>query len=733
MEALLVVSGMFLAHQYSSMVKQRDKLGASPNMDWHRFDTDRDVQYRDLHPQHGPGPVVGPQRPDYGNENFIVEMNKEEFAKEPVQATSQRRPGWVRASEAQGLGRPRQEVEVDIMKESGAPNLPYMANYNDAYRQQGQAALNPRTSQQGNLPFEPIRERPTQKGGFDGYDSLRGRLPLPRYNRYDLGEEKTASLGDDGRVRGFAFGEAGRSEKTREGWDTMQNRVVQADNPPQSIRSASLRGGVGGAPLAWLGGRSDNDHDTLTVEDPSSGRVANIRQGTGHFVDHRGAFQGEDVATDRQLPGLASGAHIQQSASRQAVFHPPGMANVPAYSSRTGASAHTPIPRGLLGMTADNAVPPPLRASVDILNKGMPQTRVGIEKGWEYSFDVAELANQIQRIRMPEQDTAAGRATQQPVTQADRLQAGEQEAVSSDKQVWRRLETDMDKIVPLQTRANREDADALPRDYRVVNEVISASKQLQRKAVANSAAPKPLVQPDKRVLFSDAERNDYKLDTKTLDMHRPDIAPATSRALQGINKSAITVAQPRQEQTSVIRTFETGGLVNSRLRAQTAGAPRNIQVGSAAKEHRFDTDSGFVQAQKQGSGPLTRPVDSLRASQAVSKKQTWVFPDTQQTKESTTQINTQKKEQTQHGSRHSRNAARTKVSSQPQNSASLDPHRRFGDFSTDQIDYKNDDIAVAGGNLRQPLLAPKSKVPDYAAAQAGSVGTMRGPGEFRRR
>ncbi len=749
MEALLVVSGILLGLQYSTTAENEESpQGAYPNLNDERFP--ESLQPRGSR-NHTP---AGPSHPPYGNENFIVEMNKEEFAKEAVnqhKGGPVYRPSWLRATSE---GPKRRETEIpdtDMIRESGTrvTDAVAMNRYNDMYFQQGRSALNPRTSQQGALPFEQVRERYSRRGGFDGIDPVLGRNPLPRYNRYDLGEERTTSMGDDGRVRGFAFGEAGRSETVRrEGWEVMPSRAVAAENPPQAIRSAGLRsGGARGMPISMLGAplaEESNDHDGIEYLDPRAGRMANVRSMAARYLDTRGAFQAEDVDTSPQLRGLANTSYVPQGTQRQGVVRTGGLRHVPdadrskAYTSGSGVAAHTAVPHGRVGRTPENTVLGPTRHGVDTLAVGAPATRIETQRGWEYTYDIGQLTAQIQRIRVPEQDVRVARPTAQPITQIDRLSRGDQEAVAADTQVWRRPEPHQ-VIHQLTSKPDRSDTmQAVGSDKALtIGEPISLSKQLQRRTLP-AAVPKPTSQPDRRVLFSDEERNDYKTDPKSLDMHRPDVGPMTVRAAHGANAAAlVSIQHPRQEQLTTIKTFESGSLVNSRLRAQTADAPRQgSETNTVQRAGSFPTDSGFAQAQTTTAVPRMQPISSAVASAGTggAKKQTWVFPGNSkaQTVESTSLIHSQKRDQTSGGSRYARNAGKAEVFGRPTAAASLDPIQRFQETqeSSDQVRMDNDKIVDLAGKLRQPLRAPKSSNPDYAQV---AINTARQAGEFRRR
>jgi hypothetical protein len=182
-------------------------------------------------------------------------------------------PGWMRATapppqlRTEGLRRlsDPQADRVDPMSLTRAVS-------------QRAAALNQHLQGTHDAPVERQFERPPRRGGDEGYDDVRGRDPLPRYNRYDLGPELTTGMRDMGAVRGRGDTTRGRTEGP-DSWDILPDRTMHAPPREQPLLFRPLKSGkqrLGAIPLA--SGPDQADRSGLSWENGPTGRVAPARK-----------------------------------------------------------------------------------------------------------------------------------------------------------------------------------------------------------------------------------------------------------------------------------------------------------------------------------------------------------------------------------------------------------------------------------------------------------------------
>lgn len=494
-------------------------------------------------------------------------------------------PGWMRAAAPSVINRTERLNDLSRPLEDHRD-----ADAVDLMRFQGDRAVNvnyPRLRQTNNTPVEQEFIRPPRRGGDEGYEETRGRMPIPRYNRYDLGPELTTGLSDNGAVRGRGDAIRGRTVRG-DGWEVMPDRSVRpearAQNLPFRPAPVATRGRVGGSsflgasrggdatardPLSWENGATGRKAPALKArvyhdEDPSDKRYLENRidafessQGT-NLQDQVGRTSMRDQVLDRL------GRRMIPEETRAAAFVASMGANnrpdvdMPSLRPQAGNILHrieTPrLPAAKVGKG-------PKGGSVAEFKTGSQAT-----KNWSFSFHLKDLLKP-ETIRMdpikirgerevggrPDEVPYLGAETKRPLEQAD----------------------------PIRTRSDMEDRGPLQRDIDVASALRNPLPQ---------PAPFKVRAPENLVLFSEEERAAYKTDSKQLNLVRHDLTDRRVNLAQDLPKRLGADGMKTTREQFQIQGPE---LLNSRLRQQTADAPRPQGLGDGRRhqdERRIDVD-----------------------------------------------------------------------------------------------------------------------------------------------
>ena len=700
MDALIVASGLILLRQY----RRSYSLGVSPEMEYHRFDTSKDFE-ADARIQDGNQPTTKPIPYDYGN--AIDRQMINEFRLQPPTSFMSTvgapyRPSWMRASEAQA---PKQESVRDLEREY-AHDQGSRQNIQDALRQS--FALHAPQSLnefgQGGLPEEQIRVPPPAPGGYAGYDAVRGRDPIARFNRYDLGEDLTTQgMSDDGLSRGFAFGEAGRSENMRqESWSIMPSRQIQGQ-PMGS--SGGARGFGGGCSLQNAFGGSSLEGDTkegIRLDGHgNAGRIAHVPLGavygegpedkTEYVVNPVGVMGGTTANASR-------GSSRDVSVTPQSARHVPesflqskmmkGAGNV-APVSRTLLA---PSPKDVMSRVHVGANVPTSKYKGASMTDPLKSTPNPLGKGWKFSFDLRKLLDvdtakgirptssvyqevdrrgysdggistnpQTQHLPLNIQEMPQNTAPEMPVRIAD---------TESRQEIFRHalppLGTIAESVGNVDKRVVTQKAETdtwtdydLSQSQSQATKYVARSKGVSRKEILMNAKQRTSFETDKRLVPS-----------------IPAFAPKGSKG--------VTDLKTTSTQSVVTGGFKVGTTLNSALKQQTADAPAwKVSANTTDRAHRESTHLG----QESSSGIH------------VSKRQ----------------------------------ATSTQPFATAKGSSSRNPIGKplMDEHEDTAIGYDNDVIADRAGKLASPMRAPKGTVPDYAMLPVDN--TMREGKEFRRR
>jgi hypothetical protein len=547
----------------------------------------------------------------------------------------------------------RERVEPDPTRDVDTQQTLY--RFNESFRRQPVQSLS--RFQNGALPFDDqLRVSP------DGLDPVaERRRPTARYNAYDFGDDLATGLGDEGRVRGFAAGQAGRGVAVgQERWEIMPDRsLVQRPDARQPLMGGNgVRSGGRGAPLgSFLGGSAPGDggeRGYLEWERGPTGGRASVDKGFLRPANDLGdrAFRQEDL---------------------------------PTLDKRRGAGAQGPAPmrRGFRDVAYD-AQAPGLRGDELVLDKQVTTinprpskneatpTTAADRTAWKFSYDLRQLLD----------------------------------------------------VAPLPARGSnvlgKTSAD-------VRGKVVDPTMQRPRASLASqpvAGADRRTAAPERKVLFSDEERNDFRRDAKLavdkeLDARFPHKRVGAHRG--------VTVQQAAEPPQTLLRTFDQ--TVNSSLRDKTAGLMRKAGLGdpkralttrrTGSQAPRFDGKparslAGIREGVDRDLAKTTQPV--LKHAGA-GKEATAV--------EASSAIRSTKKVITEVAMPQGTDAVGGRTVQIKKAGSSTD-----GGKVGDRASMENDAIAEQAGRLVEPLRPPKAGVPDYAQP---TIESMRNAGEFRRR
>ena len=593
--------------------------------------------------------------------SVTLPMSATEYAA-PVQAPRHYQPGWMRSAGPELVDRKERDGDLSqtqVMNTQGHQVREWQYRVDQT--------MDPRGAFGAHAPMEPERVRPPGMGGYDGYTADRGRMPIPRYNQYALGEELTSELADQGRTPGFAANHAARSALARsDAVEIMPSRMMQhtpSARPFKFLPAGATRSGGRVAPLgAPLPIVCDNGicpddeyaRDSLMWDQGPSGSIAHIRRpAMPPTMDPTSVHNADgSVVSYATAHGTGQHADIQRPTLRSATVDAPVIA--PVYlapkASKVGGRVNAPQ-GGSASVAADTSK-------------------------WQFSFAIKDL-----------------------------------------------LQTD----TPAEWERQKKTRD-LPPDL-PQTDIVAPPQVVTKPAMLAPQPPKPMTMPDKKLLFSDEERADYKLDTSSLDLHRPNVADRTTHISQGSGQfKGVSQLQVTSVQFEKAKTFEPGTLVNSRLKNQTADAPVK-ELPQRRPQNEFVVEGGFMKKETTMAAPKVMGVVAEMAQKGtgVGKDQTHVFPSSQDTPENTLGIRADKRAETSLSGVHLENAAKFTGASRPVQSVD---GQSFSKSSDAGIDYGNDILFERGGALAEPL---RSRAPNGPTDRIDQTGSMREVGEFRRR
>lgn len=623
-EVLLLVSGALLAKQLSALrstnTASRPRLEPPYDNSFdHEFDEDYETHPPSPPPSAVPRPVPGALPRGGSRLDLFRDMGSEG----PPNRLGML-PGWAR----QTSGMPRGQRQEIVNDDPSQPYVDAAPVFTDKYRYHGARTLdmNQRMRGQGVGPVED-REfvRPPLRGGDEGYDEERGRAPIPRFHRYDLGDDKSTGLRDQGMSRGFAVGQAGRSAMVqRDAWEIMPDRTVAAvarnQHLPLQPASLSRNARLGTpAPLA----RNVVENPGL----PSTGRTSFVM---------KGIMPPERDTTDRRFADGSVDAYTPQVGSRRGATVPRGLApSVPALVERAG--------------------PGSIAASTKAHGAGAHAASAagaGADRsGWRFSFQLRDLVN----------NTAPPRATTAAEVQPRRVH---------------RPETRLD----------------------------------ERPMVPN-LPPQATTHPEKRVLFSDEERNDYKLDSKKLTVDLSTIR----RPVESLGRADPNV-HPSQRRDAQHQARVVDLSVNARA------AAGSLARSAGVTEFRADNPRQALPervTQLPNAAPSAASLGRSRAGLEFSANKTPV--------ELSVLDRVEKKGATEQGhAAHGNVGGRAAVASRPAASTNFSAN-------ADQILFENDEIADRGGELILPPISGGNPQLRRDGPQDRLVAVSSADGAFRRR
>jgi hypothetical protein len=291
MEPLLVVSGFLLAKQFKKKTvrKRRPEVATTTWIDALSAPDDDDDDEVIL----GPGPRTADDEPrgrSVASRAFV--------------------PGWMRTTSPPRQARTESVRQLSI----GQADRFSTREFDSGLAQRVASHMHGR----GDAAVEPEYIRPPRRGGDEGYDRMRGRDPIPRFNRYDLGPELTTGLRDTGAVRGRAdTAPRGASTSGPESWDILPDKSLQGTARAQHLlfRAAPLtKSKLGATPVRQASSRA-----SISWDNGSTGRVAPARKARV-FPDVDDTDRG---ASDRGVDSFDTGRGINgQSEVRRSALAP---------------------------------------------------------------------------------------------------------------------------------------------------------------------------------------------------------------------------------------------------------------------------------------------------------------------------------------------------------------------------------------------------------------------------
>lgn len=726
---LLFVSGAFLAQQLRSAMNQPPTLGIYrdpyPKIPEETFEGD--PTYVDMPPPAPPAKrPPGPGAPPYGSTNrFGVEFAKADLNQSvPVNTF---RPGWIRAQNARDLVERREALNDDPMGVDFDP----MPDAGERMRVVSQRTLNPRMSLNAHTPVDREFVRPPGQGGYDGYTSDRGTAPRPRFNTYDLGQEKTASMRDYGAVRGLAGAQVRSRAFRDDAYEVMPDRTLQRPAVPQAVKfGPAPAGGARGARL--LGAPIENE-----AGGTKEGIVTSKFHGPAVNRTRRGMLHGEEDRTDVRWTDngvvLELGPKGRAAVPRSGI--PEGSAEVDAagprrvpqdtraasFGARQGATRHDPVDRGPLPRAEEDAVVrSPIPAVTTLTSSKKLGPRAETTKGsassvkYQFSFNLKDLLrsdapvswdHKSRKVRDEHVHDDVRRVLPTSVGPNVRHTSVEPSMPQKGQRI------NLDQLVP---------EDPAVTDLRRINPEPIDPTPAWKPPQVSPLPPGRNREEQLRVVTTDGQRKAAAVDPPHT---RHDLGNDVQHQIKnlaredGLSEFKVTALQ--------FQAAGTTHLVNSALRQQVADAPRRQDIGLTLKPDDSRVAATLAANETKMSAPRIEDILTAGVTTGVGREGAGEFPANQivYANEGTGGV---KRIVLQSGA--GEKAARAAVASRPANPVKA---QSFGRDSFDGVDYRSDEIFERGGLVAQPLRGPGD--PHMPAPRLEVIDASRNQGEFRRR
>lgn len=634
-EVLLLLSGALLAKQLSSLGEKEASLprnDADLRRFEYRFDETKDFEEQyPTHPQETRKTITRPV-PNALPRGYNEDIQRNLFSSSFNEPKNLRMlPMWARQANPSGT---RQEVmNEDPQGQEIDPT--YAAN--DSMRYHSHKALDPRTRYNAQSPVEQEYIRPPLRGGDEGYDPERGRGPIPRYHKYDLGDDKATGLGDQGMTRGFAVGQAGRSRLNMgDSWDIMPNRTVDSvarnQHLPFQPASLSRNAPLGGAPVSA-------SRDAMEWSNGSTGKVNSTKKGIVYPVrnDTDRRFADGSVDSYSAQTGSRARAEVPRHAflpRKEDVIMDTEIPSVPTFAAQRGINGKQPVPARSLPSTTAIPVRPPL-APAPMTSRRSQNTHASAsdavkKTGWRFSFHLKDLLN-----------------TDEPASVAPRI-----------------------------THAERT------RPVTIASHVLPSIARLDERMDVPSLPPIKQTAPDKKVLFSEEERSAYKHDSKKVDVN--------------LSARAVHLGQTRRPGADGMSTDQAVDHRNS-----SQGRVIDLSLDTSAAKLSRTSINEFKSDSTMSRPAMEERVDFIPSTRTISthlgKQRKDMFPSTVLSMETSPLDRVEKKQVTSEG--HGRNlltAAKYGGASRPTAATSVES---FSQSSDDGILFGNDVILERSGSL----------------------------------
>lgn len=517
MEALLVLSGVLLAKQYTHLKeKQKDStpelLSTSTRPPW--VDSD---------------------------DNSGAVDRKAEFTEPSAPNTTYAKP-WLRQFGFNGDAGQQARTVTELVHpsdETSEDNLSHLRVRGGMVT----AALQTLDNRSAGVPvMEPERVRPPKMGGYDGYDEDRGRNPIPRYFQFNLGEDLTVDplkLRDAGMSKGFAVGQAGKGRYAGNYHLCPDRDIIGGSN--QRVTEAAVGG-------TWHRGQYDS---------------TGLGRGTGG-VQPVSAVRASDDPFDKRFrdESVMTSSHIPGSSRVGPVFRFEGAERM----DRNVVKQFTSSTEGPFDKTRGSAV--------------NPQSKMN------YLGPAADYLQQPAQIQVDTVKPTPG------VSRFSKHTAASSASLVKDKTQWtytlhandaRRL---LDAANPRKLKDNKAVAETrqegVSQDKQVLRQELDL-KGLETKAVTSNQRP---------VLFSDAERQAYKLDPRESVERNLERPGERSRGLAAFKGASSYSGNSYQYSVKDTKT------VNSALRNTTSEETSGLLTGGVDRKpvHDLPVQVKFQQA-----------------------------------------------------------------------------------------------------------------------------------------
>lgn len=628
------------------------------------------------------------------------------------------RPSWLRVENAP---QPMREVVENNL----ANPLPHVSTVQNDIRDRtsrlARTSVDHRQAlrQVGNTPVEQEFVRPPGRGGPEGYDSERGRMPIPRYNTYDLGPELTSSMEDNGAVRG-ARNSGIRSRSTGgETWEIMPNRTLVQPQVPQPVlfpKTATHLGGglrsngMGGRRLGatFLGASPQEDNERRALEWDATG-------GTGkHFKADKGVvypehdptnvmYMEKPIIKDDQTPGMRSYVERGALSSARDSFAArlmPEAVREQGYRATVGAGNRSYVERGTLvpnaADTRDHYQQDELPTGNHIQTLGKEgQIQAAPKTDFTFSFALRDFLKSDQ----PRSSTGMAMAKTRDFAPT----GNEREVVETN------LAPNVRKLHPLPGDTSKDAKNRLLKpensDVRqVMPHPVSMDRQVRRHDVA-PLPPGKNMSTEKKILFSEEERNSYKTDDKKLNMVRHDLSNRMTQSTRGL-ASAQSVTKHVSTSLQFAKVGRGGPTLNSGLRLDVSDAPQKAGIGDARITNERRTDGAFVTKTVQMAAPMIPQgvLGTHKAGSGVSARHGVVFhPSTNQkgqAPQGSTFMRSENKELLNLQADQEQKGTGRFAANRPRNTVQ---HESFSAASMEKDMYENDALVVHSGEIGKPM------------------------------